>query len=55
MLQGDYNRQMEKVFFNEPKGFLALSVPCVGFILPQKLKDRLTSGGKLGNKSADVL
>ena len=46
---------MEKVFFNELKGFLALIVPCMGFILPQKLEDRLTSGGELGNKSADVL
>ena len=46
---------MEKVFFNDPKGFLALIIPCMGFILPQKLKDRLTNGGELANKSADVL
>ena len=46
---------MEKLFFNELKGFLTFIVPCMGFILPQKLEDQLTSGGELGNKSADVL
>ena len=46
---------MENVFFNEFKGFLELIVPCIGFILPQNLEDRLTSGGEFGNKSADVL
>ncbi|XP_075659054.1 protein neprosin-like [Castanea sativa] len=44
---------MEKIFFNELKGFLTLIIPCMGFILSPKLKNGLTSGGELGNESAD--
>ena len=46
---------MEKIFFNELKGFLTLIIPCMGFILSQKLEDKLTSGGEFGNESIDVL
>jgi len=46
---------MEKVFLDKFKGFLTLSIPCMGFILSQKLEDRLTSEGKFGNESAVVL
>ena len=46
---------MEKVLIDKLKGLLTLIIPFMGFILPQKLEDRLTSRSELGNESANVL
>ena len=46
---------MEKALLDKFKGFLTFIIPCIGFILPQKLEDRLTSRSELGNESANVL
>ena len=46
---------MEKIFLDKLKGLLTLAIPCMGFILPQKLKDRFTSRSEFGNESTNVL
>ena len=46
---------MQKIFFNKLKVFLTLIIPCRGFILSQRIKNGLTSGGEFGNESPNKL
>jgi len=46
---------VEKILLDKLKGHLKFIIPSIGFILPQKFKDRFTSGGKFGDESANAL
>ena len=46
---------MDKVLLDKLKDFLTFIIPCMGFIISQKLEDGLTSGSEFGNKSINVL
>ena len=46
---------MEEIFLDKFKGFLALIVPCVWFILPKEFKYGLIGGGELGDELTNVL
>ena len=47
--------RVEEIFFDKFKGFLAIIVPYIWFILPQEFEDGLISGSELGNESTNVL
>jgi len=46
---------MEKIFFDEFKGFLTFIIPCMRLILSQELEDGLAGRSEFGNESADLL
>ena len=46
---------MDKVLLDKLKDFLTFIIPCMGFIISQKLEDGLTSGSEFGNELANVV